>query len=250
MKNITVQLLNPEVIVNARKIIVLSARLTQRGHNINDEKSFNELYEKPITDQLLKTLTTLPHTNLLKHTMLSVIIIGASRRFLAQITRHQHFVNFTSASCQYSNYSNTAQFVIPLSIMQNNELVNSYLQDCEKQKVNYGKLAEIVGHDDASYLMPQGMRNVLLMSATIQEWRHIISQRTCKRNTIEMRYVMLKVWEQLYNLDSILFSIETCSPFCIKDGICKEKAMSCGKPLSKEFTPTQRLQKEFKEIYE
>ena len=37
---------------------------------------------------------------------------------------------------------------------------------------------------------PQGLRNVLLISATPYQWKHIISQRVCRRNTDETRIVL------------------------------------------------------------
>ena len=45
--------------------------------------------------------------------MITVAIVGASRRFLAQITRHQNEVKFMSASLQYSNYTGQADFAVP-----------------------------------------------------------------------------------------------------------------------------------------
>lgn len=56
------------------------------------------------------------------------------------------------------------------------------------------------GHDAAGYATPQGLRNVLLISTTPYQWKHIISQRVCRRNTDETRIVMLKVWKELYDL--------------------------------------------------
>ena len=44
-------------------------------------------------------------------------VVGASRRFLAQITRHQNEVKFMSASLQYSNYTGQADFAVPYEIL-------------------------------------------------------------------------------------------------------------------------------------
>ena len=46
-----------------------------------------------------------------------MVIVGASRRFLAQITRHQNEVKYMSASLQYSDYSGVEDFVIPYDLM-------------------------------------------------------------------------------------------------------------------------------------
>ncbi len=42
--------------------------------------------------------------------VITVAVVGATRRFLTQITRHQNEVKYMSASLQYSNYSGHAAF--------------------------------------------------------------------------------------------------------------------------------------------
>ena len=69
----------------------------------------------------------------------------------------------------------------------------------------------------------------------------MISQRVCRRNTDETRYVMLRIWEQLYELAPDLF---TCGPFCMF-GACQEGKMCCGKPLTKGMTPAEIIATDF-----
>ena len=52
----------------------------------------------------------LPHPTIQKFAVITVAIVGASRRFLAQITRHQNEVKFMSASLQYSNYTGPVSY--------------------------------------------------------------------------------------------------------------------------------------------
>lgn len=87
---------------------------------------------------------------------------------------------------------------------------------------------------------PQGLRNVLLISATPYQWKHMIGQRSCRRNTDEMRIVMLKVWDTLYNLSPVLFCPAMTGPFCQRDK-CLEGKMSCGVPISRTMTPARIL---------
>ncbi len=72
------------------------------------------------------------------------------------------------------------------------------------------------GHDAAGYATPQGLRNVLLISATPYQWKHIIGQRVCRRNTDETRIVLLKVWKELYDLSPALFAPSLTGP--LSDG--------------------------------
>lgn len=97
-----------------------------------------------------------------------------------------------------------------------------------------------ISHDSAGYVTLQGLRNVLLISATPYQWKHMIGQRSCRRNTDEMRIVMLKVWDTLYNLSPVLFCPAMTGPFCQRDK-CLEGKMSCGVPISRTMTPARIL---------
>ena len=56
------------------------------------------LYEKAYTADTVKRIASLPHPAVQKFSVITVAVVGASRRFLAQITRHQNEVKFISAS--------------------------------------------------------------------------------------------------------------------------------------------------------
>ena len=121
MKSIEVAVLNPEVIPSVEKMMVCAARLTQRGHKIKSLDDFMALYNKSYTEDTVTTMTKLPHPTIQKFGAINVVIVGASRRFLAQITRHQNEVKFMSASLQYSDYSDDAAFAIPYEVMARGE---------------------------------------------------------------------------------------------------------------------------------
>ena len=124
-----------------------------------------------------------------------------------------------SASLQYSNYTGQADFAVPYSIMTAPAVVQElYLKSCNESMKCYEALCTAgSGHDAAGYATPQGLRNVLLISATPYQWKHIISQRVCRRNTDETRIVLLKVWKELYELSPALFAPSLTGPFCQMD---------------------------------
>ena len=189
MKSIEVAVLNPEVIPSAEKMMVCAARLTQRGHKIKSLDDFMVLYNKSYTEDTVTTMTKLPHPTIQKFGAINIVIVGASRRFLAQITRHQNEVKFMSASLQYSDYSDDAAFAIPYEVMARGE-EETYLTSCKLNMANYAEaIKQGLDNDAAGYMAPQGLRNVLLISATPYQWKHIIGQRTCRRNTSETRLV-------------------------------------------------------------
>ena len=111
-----------------------------------------------------------------------------------------------------------------------------------QEMIRYG-----VDNDSAGYCAPQGMRNILLIGATLYQWKHMIRQRTCRRNTKETRYVMLKIWKQLLEQNRELFS--DCGPFCMNGG-CEEGKMTCEKSISPQMLPTDIIRVDFPKLCE
>lgn len=247
MNKIEVKILNPEVIKESEKMMVCAARLTQRGHTITNMDDFMNLYNKDYKETTAKAMTNLPHPTIQKFGVINIVVVGASRRFLAQITRHQNEVKFMSASLQYSDYSGSVDFTVPYEILGDEEKTNKYLTGCENAMDAYKELVDSgVDHDGAGFLAPQGLRNILIISATPYQLKHMISQRICRRNSKETRYVMLKIWEALYNENPILFG--NCGAACQK-GHCLEGKMTCGNAISKDMTPLDILKLDFPKIY-
>lgn len=242
MNKIEVKVLNCAAIKEAEKHMMFAARLTQRGQKIHSMEELLALYEKDFSEEALKSIGGLPHPTVQKFSVITVAIVGASRRFLSQITRHQNEVKFMSASLQYSNYSGEAEFAVPYEMLAGEDDIRRlYMKSCQSDMNCYEKLCSMgMGHDAAGYATPQGLRNVLIISATPFQWKHMIGQRTCRRNTDETRIVMLKIWEALYLLSPALFSIDQTGPFCQR-GSCKEGKMTCGRPMGKDMAPADIL---------
>lgn len=226
MNNIETLILNPSAVFDAERMTVAAARLTQRGHRIQNLADFMNLYYKSYTPELMRKLIGLPHPTIQKLAAINVVVVGASRRFLAQITRHQNEVKFVSASLQYSDYSDGADFVVPWEILDaGDEATEAFLAACKASMANY-KLAieQGMSNDTAGYLAPQALRNVLIISATPYQWKHMIRQRTCNRNTPETKYVMELIGRELTELAPALF--EDALPACMTGG-CQEGDMRC-----------------------
>jgi thymidylate synthase (FAD) len=243
LKNIEVKILNPEDIKKAEQMMVFCARLTQRGHNIKNMDDLEALLEKDYKESTVRNMTMLPHPTIQKFGIVNIAIVGASRRFLAQITRHQNETKFMSASLQYSDYSDEADFVVPYEILEDG-LEEQYLRSCWSSMVDYKAFASVSGNDSAGYAAPQGLRNILIISASIFQIKHMIGQRICHRNTTETKYVMLKIWEELYKLSPNMFSIKNTGAGCQR-GACQEGKMCCGVVLGKNRGPKEILDEEF-----
>ena len=118
MDHIETAILNCYGIREAEQNMVFAARLTQHGHTIQNMADLMDLYRQSYSQKTVENIAGLPHPTVQKFMVITVAVVGASRRFLAQITRHQNEVKYMSASLQYSNYSGHAAFAIPYGIMK------------------------------------------------------------------------------------------------------------------------------------
>lgn len=241
MKNIEVKIMNPTAITEAEKMMIFAARLTQRGHELQSMGDIIDLYNRDYSQYTADSMVNLPHPTIQKFGLINIMVSGASRRFLAQITRHQNEVKFMSASLQYSDYSGADidNFCVPYEITEKGEsFVKAYLESCRTSMFVYKMFARSCGNDSAGYVAPQGLRNALLISVSPFELKHMIKQRICKRNTTETRYVMLRILEELQKYETSIF--KDVLPEC-----CKEGKMSCGVPYTKGTTAEEILDTEF-----
>lgn len=231
------------------------ARLTQRGHKIKNMEELEALYNKDVSTDFVKALAALPHGTIKRFTPITVAIVGASRRLLAQARTNQVGFNYVSASLQYSNYSDGADFVVPYALLQAEadgkkfgpfysanrpgkleyiSPVDSYLTSCVTSMMHYKDIADLTDHDTAGYAAPQGLRNILIMQGNHQAWEYFIRMRTCNRNTSETQYVALRIWEELLKTPYGEQFFELSGPDCMH-GRCREGKMCCGNPMKKFF---------------
>lgn len=248
MDKIEVAILNPESIADSQRMMITGAKLTQRGHKIKNMSDFMGIYNISPKKEIVSNLVSLPHPTIQKLGVINVVVVGASRRFLAQITRHQNEVKFVSASLQYSDYSDNGDFCVPYDIIEmGSDAIEEYLSINRSAMQAYKDGVEAgLDNDAAGYLAPQGLRNVLIISATPYQWIHMIRQRTCRRNTKETRFVMLLIWEQLFKCSPEWFEI--AGPFCTR-GPCEEKRFCCKNPLGSYPKPSDILKTDFPLIY-
>lgn len=230
-------------------MLLFLARLTQRGHQIKTMEDLHTLYEKSVNNdeergKLLKSIAKLPHGTITRFSPITIAIVGASRRFLAQARTHQVGMTYVSASLQYSDYSNQADFVVPYEMLGDapNELEarRVYLKSCMRDMNNYKYFIDECGmsNDTAGYAAPQGLRNILIMQGNNESWQHFIKARSCNRNTLETQYVALRIWEELLKTADGPELFAWAGPDCAF-GKCREGKFNCHKVM--RGTPTEHI---------
>lgn len=234
---------------NPGGMMLFLAKLTQRGHKIHNMEDLTNLFEFCTTPGnthpgTIERIANLPHGTIKRFTPITVAIVGASRRFLAQARTHQVGSNFVSASLQYSDYSGAADFVVPYALIEaehSGKLMVTeytktptqyYLDSCRQGMIDYRNIAKVTDNDTAGYAAPQGLRNILIMQANHEAWSYFIRTRGCNRNTNETQYVTLRIWEELLKTPDGEEMFANIGPDCMY-GACREGKMCCGQPLKK-----------------
>ena len=248
-------------------MMMFLARLTQRGHNIKSMDDLLAMYNKAVEtdpavtseediakrEKLLRTVASLPHGTITRFTPITIAIVGASRRFLAQARTHQVGMTYVSASLQYSDYSGQADYVVPYELIGSEPGITEgrrvYLKSCKRCMNNYKWLIDEIGvsNDTAGYAAPQGLRNILIMQGNNESWAHFIRMRACNRNTLETQFVALKIWEELLHTVDGEELFSSIGPDCVT-GKCREGKFSCGKPMS--GSPTEIIDTLFPKLKE
>lgn len=238
MKNIQVKVIN-EAHNSPAGMMMFLARLTQKGHTINSMTDLENLYDNSMDNhKSAKAVSNLPHGTIKRFSPITVAIVGASRRFLAQIRTHHVGIDFVSASLQYSDYSTNGQYTVPFEILEAPEAIQeAYAKKCDDDILFYKYLVdEGVDNDAAGYTMNQALRNVLIIQGNHDAWMNLIKLRSCHRNTPETQYVTLLVWEALLGTNNGQTLFAYAGPFC-KFGPCQEGSMSCGNPIKSALSP-------------
>jgi thymidylate synthase (FAD) len=218
------------------------ARLTQRGHKIHNMEDLMNLYnsslyakrDERVKPETLAGIAHLPHGTIKRFAPITIAIVGASRRFLAQARTHQVGMDYVSASLQYSDYSGQADFVVPYELYGDDRIRDraNYFSSCKDSMKHYQDLVQHgVSNDTAGYAAPQGLRNILIIQGNHQSWDYFIRLRACNRNTLETQFVALRIWEELLKTADGEEMFHYAGPDCCY-GACREGKMSCGASMS------------------
>ena len=220
--------------VDPIRFIATSTRM-----NFKENDSFTEELDLTTHDNkdinICKNLVKAVHSPL-EHCSYSILVSGASRAFLAQITRTRIGIAYSSMSQHYTNFTKP-DFVVPIEIFEKCEELNSvqplkeFFDVCNQSHSAYINMQEKFGlkHDCTRAVTPQAMRNSLLITANIRTWLNLIALRLCFRNTNEIRYIMFKIRELLTQECPEIFSLS--GPNCYFKGKCSECKLTCGHPF-------------------
>jgi thymidylate synthase (FAD) len=203
------------------------ARLTQRGHQIKRMDDILSLYRDALEGAPSDTLLTLPHTTIQRMNYITIAITGLSTKAVSQLRTHAKRLTFLSTSTQYSDYSGCDDnYVIPdgLNPEQEKAMYEAYVT---MQKAYEDLIASGVDKDEASYLLPQGLRKTLIISGNLDDWNYVMRTRLCHRNTKEVQYICRQILDAITFYYGEEYTVNMLPP-CV-NGKCLEGKFSCGK---------------------
>ena len=191
------------ILWNPGDVIEKAARTCYRSEDrITDDGS---------SDQKIKEmLTTLGHTAMLEHSVLSVEFT-TDRAIANELTRHR-LCSFAQESTRYCNYSkdkfgNELTFVKPEWLRDYYTLeAGVWTVACLIAENNYlALLKEGLKPEDARCVLPLSLATKLVMTTNYAEWRHILKLRTAKAAHPQMRALMIPLLKELQERIPVIF---------------------------------------------
>lgn len=227
MQNIEVEILSGNF-YNMPKFL---AKLTQRGHEINEIEQIVDLHEDALKDEAPSDyFMTTPHTTLRRMNYITVAINGLSTKCVSQLRTHAKRLTFMSTSTQYSAYVDHAAINCVFPTKDEKiamKLANAYDFILKR----YAEMIdEGIDKDVASYILPQGLRKSLIISGNLDDWQYVMRTRLCHRNSEETQYVMKLIYNKIKKVAGTQW-VKGMLPSCCTPSGCQEGAKCCGKPF-------------------
>lgn len=178
---------------------------------------------KPASPKTIQFLYNANHGSLLEHAVITVLITGVSRSFLAQITRHR-MASYTSASQHYQNYSGYPH------VMDDDMAGSAYVEEViDHIESEYHSLVKGgTPIEEARQILPGSKAVSILWTVNARSLANFLNLRLCRRNVKEMRVFARKMYGVAINWFPELFEIVgtdcefgECRQGHLKPEICK-----------------------------
>ena len=176
---------------------------------------------KKVSTKLLKFLFKAEHDSVMEHAVISFMVQGASRSWLAQITRHR-IASMTSSSQHYQDYGDYP-FIVHKNMMykEQTQVVFRVSLDRYEALIKQG-----IPKEEARQVLTNAMAVNFKWTINARSLYNFMRQRMCLRNVAEMRVfcdkVLLLVQQWWPEYAAIL------GPPCYINGKCNQGFMTCG----------------------
>ena len=207
----------------------VSHNVSLLSHSTNAKPALDEFaktcgYDKFDFKTALKDDKT---SKLLEHFNYTFKVENFSLIILKHYTRHRMQALSTMPIIK-SATSN--KFVIPETILANNELCDKFKQAISDNRKIYNKfLKEGVNPYLMIYTTPHATAIDFVSTVNARELLHLTNLRTCNRAQWQIRYLVTDMLKQLKHADPEMFACY--GPSCYTFGVCPEGRLCCGKQM-------------------
>lgn len=211
---------------NASKITLIRAssnplELVNMACSLTMKKNFKDFKS---SKELVKFCLDANHTSIFEHINYTFLIEGATRNFLAQITRHR-IASYTSGSQHYQNYKDYGFKISSKNINIKNMEILKMTTDVAMNSYNQ-LITNGVPHYEARQVLPGGMENNLIITINARSLINFLNLRLCTRNTEEIFLIAKEIKALLETHFPELFKYVGAD--CLMAS-CKQGKFSCMK---------------------
>lgn len=229
------------------KVVAAAAKLCYAHAGVDD---LLDGLDEAKSREFVNRLAALGHESPTEHASFTFAIEGVSRSLLAQITRHR-IASYSVQSQRYVRLDDFA-YVTPPEIegdeqasaafheamraeAENYENIAALLKDGHvrrlmqqgKDEKTATKLAEKMAIEDARFVLPNACETKMIVTMNARSLNGFFRQRCCNRAQWEIRELAQQMLRLVLPVAPSLFAHS--GPPCVKNGVCSEGAMTCGK---------------------
>ena len=201
----------------------------------NYEKEFTaDAHSKADMLKLIKYVMSSGHTSILEVQNLTFLIEGVDRALTHQLVRHRAGVVFQQQSQRYVEFKDGKfDYVIPQSIMQNEELKSDFESTMLFLGTMYKKFTDAgIQAEDARAVLPNACCSNIVMTVNLRQLGHMCNERLCSTAQFPIRMLFKEITRQ--TVDVLPFMKEFLVPKCEMLGYCNEPRRTCGRKKLKD----------------
>lgn len=191
---------------------------------VGAENLLEDTNEEEVT-RFVAMLVKLGHWSPIEHVSFTFAVEGVSRAMSHQLVRHR-IASYSQQSQRYVKLDDF-EYILPPSVQNNPEARAIYNQTMDYLKESYGKLCNLVHHEDARYVLPNACETKVVMTFNARSLYNFFQHRCCERAQWEIRKLANIMLTEVRKVAPVLFA--KAGPTCITENVCHEGSMSCGK---------------------
>ena len=167
------------------------------------------------------------HVSVIEHASFTFSLEGISRSCSHQVVRHR-LASYTMQSQRYVELLDPDIFVIPETILENEEARKLFTEQLKKQFLIYQTLINLgIPREDARFILPNATKTNIIVTMNARELLHFFALRCCERTQWELRTVAWEMLTLVKRKAPLIFS--KAGPSCVQLGYCPEGDLTCGK---------------------